>query len=781
MKVRSWQNPHAPRAANGDEESEPIMTVPRERAEILDEKVENRWFNPFSWLNTTGGAFWQNAPRISTLPLQRTPPQNLPRASCASTQEFSNAKGLPALLRLDGDVLEPAVQRVLGLYRLTYDGIDGSAAWKHTELFPPCYLAFTDGTWFVQTEAAMRNSSGVGALCLDDADCVSPDTSATPGAWEAASDGGWRAEPKLRCTAVDATEQLPPPPRALLLVSDRGSGRNGRSVGGDDARGFDAVTADAEIMIMSSSSCLPIGPSASAPDRNVAACLGIYKLVEEGDTGLPALIHGRPVWRHARNADRILASTSDGGWVVQPLEQRGQDIGWLSLPSACEMPNLGSVPWEVSSGGEEHKGGAWRVRLDLSIFEASPLEVTSAPGLRLVGQLSSGPDGNAGVLDSAGAKAAFGVYRLVTGRRVNGRSVWRHSDQGRQHLWIGYSGKKWFVQTKDALGSSSGILCLHDRWDPDLSRAIWEAPSLPVTSKGGWVPQPLIRCLAMEASALPPTSAIRLRCASFSATACRTESRLPQADGSKPGRSGELDRGDRARSKISDLVGHYSLVPDCQLQGRPVWRQTVGSRTYSIAFTGSSWSVVNAEALHALLEDGRLPNAGIAGLDALRALESSALCRLVIEAPSPALGDDHVGGNSWLAPNGSTFMLPSPVAQISPSKTSRKAAPTGEAHLSGATNGAGGGRAGSGSRVGCGAHRFRGDLWSVVNGLDCVDASLLPSASDYDLFDDGFTSGTGERVCRPGRGEGLADTANGLCLFQDVLPESVTQGDLGNW
>ena len=152
-------------------------------------------------------------------------------------------------------------------YKHTYDGIDGSAAWKHTELFPPCYLAFTDGTWFVQTEAAMRNSSGVGALCLDDADCVSPDTSATPGAWEAASDGGWRAEPKLRCTAVDATEQLPPPPRALLLVSDRGSGRNGRSVGGDDARGFDAVTADAEIMIMSSSSCLPIGPSASAPDR----------------------------------------------------------------------------------------------------------------------------------------------------------------------------------------------------------------------------------------------------------------------------------------------------------------------------------------------------------------------------------------------------------------------------------------------------------------------------------------------------------------------------------
>ena len=56
------------------------MTVPRERAEILDEKVENRWFNPFSWLNTTGGAFWQNAPRISTLPLQRTPPQNLPHA-----------------------------------------------------------------------------------------------------------------------------------------------------------------------------------------------------------------------------------------------------------------------------------------------------------------------------------------------------------------------------------------------------------------------------------------------------------------------------------------------------------------------------------------------------------------------------------------------------------------------------------------------------------------------------------------------------------------------------
>ena len=124
MKVRSWQNPHAPRAANGDEESEPIMTVPRERAEILDEKVENRWFNPFSWLNTTGGAFWQNAPRISTLPLQRTPPQNLPRASCASTQEFSNAEGLPALLRWMA-MSWPAVQRVLGLYRLTYDTLMG--------------------------------------------------------------------------------------------------------------------------------------------------------------------------------------------------------------------------------------------------------------------------------------------------------------------------------------------------------------------------------------------------------------------------------------------------------------------------------------------------------------------------------------------------------------------------------------------------------------------------------------------------------------------------------
>ena len=59
----------------------------------------------------------------------------------------------------------------------------------------------------------------------------------------------------------------------------------------------------------------------------------------------------------------------------------------------------------------------------------------------------------------------------------------------------------------------------------------------------------------------------------------------------------------------------------------------------------------------------------------------------------------------------------------------------------------------------------------------CEPASLCQRLH----FDDGFTSGTGERVCRPGRGEGLADTANGLCLFQDVLPESVTQGDLGNW
>ena len=70
--------------------------------------------------------------------------------------------------------------------------------------------------------------------------------------------------------------------------------------------------------------------------------------------------------------------------------------------------------------------------------------------------------------------------------------------------------------------------------------------------------------------------------------------------------------------------------------------------------------------------------------------------------------------------------------------------------------------------------------WGAVAGLSCVESSKLPSALDLPLFDDAFTGSTNERTCRPGRGDGLADTIPSLCLFKQVLPETVKQGELGN-
>ena len=397
--------------------------------------------NWLSWLSPSGGSFWRAPVSAASLPLRRPQAQPLPNST---SRDSSSDDGLPLALRLEGSVSDPSAQRVLGLYRLSIRSLPSGErllAWQHAEL-GQYFLAYSDGAWFVQTEAAMLAGSGVGVFCLDDSECASPDESSV--VWEVATESGWAAQASLRCVAADARELSPP--RALALTASQGA----------------AATSSAPSS--SSSNDLRSG-------ERVASCTGLYKLAKG------VQLNGRPVWRHAVNEDRILAYTGSA-WVVQPASKRGEAFGWLALRSACPLPDLGTRPWEVSRGA----GRGWEPRAELCVREARPSEVTPAAALRLGGEVSI-----------SSAERCLGLYTLAADRRIiNRRPVWQHSE--RPQLWLAYSGTAWFVQKEASLGSDAGMLCLDDAScaSPELSRESWAAAS------GGWQAQPKISCCEAE-------------------------------------------------------------------------------------------------------------------------------------------------------------------------------------------------------------------------------------------------------------------------------------------
>ena len=514
-------------------------------------------------------------------------------------------------------------------------------SWRHVEL-EDCFLAFSDGAWFVQTEAAMRAGSGIGVLCLEDAD--SPTPVSTTAVWEVAiagPNGGWKPEPKVRCVVIDPS--LLPTPRALVLH----------------------------------------GPDDAAGDERVASCLGVYRLLPD------TMANARPVWRHSVNADRHLAYTGHG-WAVQPTDALGKAHAWAHLPCSCPLPTFATRAWEVEAGV------SWTTRRELAVKEATPRDIPAAAALVLQGS----------VTESSAARC-LGVYRLVPGRRVHGRPVWRHAERG--HLWIGYSGKKWFVQTEAALGSSAGMLCLQTAWPPDLAgSAMWEAPSLPTTSRGGWKAQPELSCRAAAEHALTAPAALR----------------LVFEPGSHEGGHGEDDkvelgehRKDVDTDDLGSLLGHYSRG-STQLFGRCVWHQTCPLAVHSIVFTGAAWLVCPASDVLRVRE----MEGGIGSR--LDELERTAKARLFSEGVCPSQGGHEC---VW--------------------------------HLMG----------GDGERP-----------HAPLYGLRCLEAAPLPSASEVNLFEDDFTHTCDERTCRPGRGDGLADFAENLCLYKDISPAAVKQGGIGN-
>ena len=387
------------------------------------------WFQPQETVRT-------NVSRM--LPIQRQQPHRLPRHL---SRRGRTTEDPPYALQIDGEVTIPAAAITLGRYRLFPQTARDRPVWRHSE-HSQLFLAFSDGAWFVQTEAAMQIDTSAGVLCLDDAECASPDCSTA--SWEAATDGGsWRPQAAIRCVPADA--ELLPPPRAFVLSRCTASSND----------------------------------EASDMEELITACLGVYGLAD----GLQ--VHGRPVYRHRLNEDRILCYTGTA-WTIQPMSCFGEATGWLYLPNTGgRFPDLEALPWEVCGEG----GHGWQPRPDLHVREALPTELPPAPAIRLHG-----------VVTVPTAASLLGLYTLIPSEDVNGRPVWQHTDH--PQLWLAYSGTAWFVQKAASRGKDVGMLCLNDGTSasPELSRGIWSAAS------GGWQPQPAIACSEAEASSIPPGS-----------------------------------------------------------------------------------------------------------------------------------------------------------------------------------------------------------------------------------------------------------------------------------
>ena len=331
------------------------------------------------------------------------------RARPALIEEFPVAKALRLSGSLSGAPVAAAA-KCLGLYRLVPDRtVHGRPVWRHAER-GQLWIGYSGHKWLVQTEMALGSAAGV--LFLETAEW-SPDLSST-GVWQAAAGGGsWRSQPKIRCTAADASEC--PPPAALTL--DMTSSTDGRI------------------------------------DASLSACLGGYKLAR--DMGM---VNGRPIWRHAKHdSDRYLAYTGSA-WAVQHEASLGLQMGILLLREPlCPSPDLGSSHWELSQGA----GRGWQVRAEVRLRESNSCDLIAPCTLLLSGEVTS-----------ESATKCLGMYVLAKSH-VNSRPVWHHCE--RPMLYLAYSGNGWYVQKQASLGTDAGILCLDDAscLSPELSRGTW--------------------------------------------------------------------------------------------------------------------------------------------------------------------------------------------------------------------------------------------------------------------------------------------------------------------
>ena len=202
-----------------------------------------------------------------------------------------------AALCLKDGALEPAAREgaavCVGLYRLdAAKRSGGRPLWRHVSQ-PDCLIAYHDGAWLVQSEAAL--CSRVGWLVREDPHGTMPDAG---GGWMASVDGAWVARPLLECVEADAAQL--PAPVALRLEGE-------------------------------------------ALAEGAARLRGVYKLQQRQ-------VNGRPTWRRADGGDQWLA-WGGHAWFVQGESSLGGSAGYATLSEECATPDLGRGVWEVPVGG----------------------------------------------------------------------------------------------------------------------------------------------------------------------------------------------------------------------------------------------------------------------------------------------------------------------------------------------------------------------------------------------------------------------------------------------
>jgi hypothetical protein len=195
------------------------------------------------------------------------------------------------------------------------------------------------------------------------------------------------------------------------------------------------------------------------------------------------LVNGRPAYQHTAHLTCWLAF--DGAiWRGQPEADLGQKRGFLQLPDAGALtPDASAATWQA------WKGTAWAAQPQLKCIPWT----RPPPGLKLKG----------GSLEGDAAEY-MGGYRLVVGKLVNGRPVWRHTT----HLtcWLAFDGAIWRGQPEASLGQKSGFLQLPDEaaLSPDASSATWLAANGPGSAGAA---QPQLKCIPCAA---PPLSRVEL-------------------------------------------------------------------------------------------------------------------------------------------------------------------------------------------------------------------------------------------------------------------------------
>jgi hypothetical protein len=337
---------------------------------------------------------------------------------------------LPTLC-VDGASLESGPIECLGVYTPQSGHlVNGRPTWKHTDR--DLWIAFsTRGAWMVQQSPVLGQHTGLvytrapGALRPDEATSV----------WSARIGGdNWVAQPTLSCRRLAERDVR----CELEAAAVRGQKR------------VQDISRPVPPLLRLTGGLMPSG--------GPSACLGVYALVEARE------VNGRPVWKHLRHGC-WLAFGSNCRWMVQSEEQLGAHCGWIDSESDAITPDRAESTWyaHITSRGEwralpklrclrvedaedgddlrearESMAAARKSRLELEQRERAAMP---KPPRRL--RLG-------GVTLEGGPTESLGLYELVQGKVVNGRSVWRHREQD---CWIAFgTNGYWMIQYESEVG-----------------------------------------------------------------------------------------------------------------------------------------------------------------------------------------------------------------------------------------------------------------------------------------------------------------------------------------